>query len=261
MGIFRRITAWGTDYHALRDMGDAARDARSWPAAAGYYSRYLKEVPEDAAIWVQLGHAHKESGDLAAAERAYLRALSIEPTNPDTHVQLGHVEKLQGNLNQALAHYRKSIELHPRFPAALQEFENLGVESGGALNSASPTSSASKLPPDVTADLDKHLKLLTDQAAAVKALAFEIQKLRRRLDDLDQHFAELGDRVSGFASKTDTAQSDIDRRVSSLEGQAPSVQGRFSALVEHFGAITAFKRDLDRQATLIDDLMRRQRPA
>lgn len=264
MGIIKRMTAWGgSDDQALRKMGDDARDARSWPEAAGFYTRYLEHVPEDSAIWVQLGHAHKESGDLESAQRAYLRALSIEPGNPDTHVQIGHVEKLQGNLNQALAHYRKAIELDPKFTAALEEFERFGPENVGvlAVTAAPPAATPEAHSSDTLVELDKRLKLIADQVAAVKAVAFEVQKLRRRMDDLDRHVAELGERVTDLASRSDTARSDIDRRVSSLEGQSPSVQGRFSALVEHFGTITACKRDLDRQAALIDELMRRQRPS
>ena len=44
--------------------GDEARDRKSWREAAQAYQRYLTEVPADARIWTQLGHALKESGDL-----------------------------------------------------------------------------------------------------------------------------------------------------------------------------------------------------
>ena len=261
MSIIKRIAAWShSDDQVLRRMGDTARDARSWQEAAGFYARYLERAPEDAAIWVQLGHAHKESGDLIGAERAYLRALSIEPSNPDTHVQLGHVEKLQGNLNQAFAHYRKAVELDPKFAAALEEFERYGSGSAKALSVTSLPSASPNGPSSMElADFEKRLKLLADQLTAVKALAFEMQKLRRRLDDLDRHFTDLGQRVDDLASTSASFRSEIDRRVSSLEGQSPSVQGRFSALLEHFGDITACKRELQRQAELIDSMTRQQR--
>lgn len=255
MSIIRRITAWNnSDEQALRKKGDAARDARSWQEAVGFYARYLERTPEDAAIWVQLGHAQKESGDLTAAERAYLRSLSIEPSSPDTHVQLGHIEKLRGNLNQAFAHYRKAIDLDPQFVAALEEFDKYG--SAGTLRSTSVPSTSPKAASSVApADVEK----LSDQLSAVKALAFELQKLRRRADDLDRLLAELVDNVASLMSKFDGFQSEIDRRVTSLETQPPSMQGRFSALVEHFGDIAACKRELDRHAKVIDEIDSRQR--
>lgn len=259
MSIIRRITAWNnSDEQALRKKGDAARDARSWQEAVGFYARYLERTPEDAAIWVQLGHAQKESGDLTAAERAYLRSLSIEPSSPDTYVQLGHIEKLRGNLNQAFAHYRKAIDLDPQFVAALEEFDKYGGASTLRLTSVPSTSpkAASSVAP---ADVEKRLELLSDQLSAVKALAFALQKLRRRADDLDRLLAELVDNVASLMSKFDGFQSEIDRRVTSLETQPPSMQGRFSALVEHLGDIAACKRELDHHAKVIDEIDRRQR--
>lgn len=130
MGLFRNMLASVDSTQSLRDKGDAARDVRNWQAAIGLYTRYLERVPEDAAIWVQLGHAQKESGDPSLAERSYRQALSIEPGNPDTYVQLGHVMKLIGNIGEAVAHYRKALELDTDFPAALQELVNHDADHG-----------------------------------------------------------------------------------------------------------------------------------
>jgi tetratricopeptide (TPR) repeat protein len=253
MYILRRLTAWSTSDQSLRDSGDAARDARSWATAAEFYARYLERVPEDAAIWVQLGHARKESGDLAAAQRAYLRALSIEPANPDTHVQLGHVEKLEGHLDAALARYRKALELDPNFPAALKEFEGSDSSDVGAPDSSLSTKESSS-----EADLERRIQLLADQFTAVKAIAFEMQRLRQRMGDLDQNVAELSAHVADLTAKSETFRSEIEKRVAYLESQSPSMQGRFSALLEQFGAIAACKNDIARHAALIDELMRRQ---
>ena len=40
-----------------------------------------------------------------------------------------------------------------------------------------------------------------------------------------------------------------------LESQSPVVQGRFSALLEHYGAIAACREELKTQAALIGKLM------
>lgn len=261
MGFMSRLMALARNDGRLREKGDAARDARDWVAAVNLYGRYLTRVPEDAGIWVQLGHARKESGDVAGAESAYLRALSIEPANPDTHVQLGHAEKLQGRLNDAVARYRKAAQLDPTFAPALEELEKYDFDPGASAAAPARSAHASDTSSQHLAEIDRRLGLLADQVSAVKAVAFEVQKLRRRADALDRQVAELGQRLADLASGSAAGHSEIERRISSLEGQSPAVQGRFSALLEQFGAITACRKDLDRQAALIDDLMRQSRPA
>jgi tetratricopeptide (TPR) repeat protein len=121
MGLLRGIAkARSSD----REKGDAARDSRDWAAAAQHYAAYLAAAPDDAAIWVQLGHARKEAGDLGEAGRAYLRALSLDPDSADTCVQLGHVEKLKGRAEGAFAWYRRALDIAPDHEPALTEFEN-----------------------------------------------------------------------------------------------------------------------------------------
>jgi hypothetical protein len=248
---FKWMTGWGTSNQSLRDQGDAARDARSWAMAAQFYTRYLERVPDDAAIWVQLGHAHKEAGDLGAARRAYLRSLSIDPSNPDTYVQLGHVEKLQGSLNSAFSQYRKALELDPNFQDALQEFERHDPTEGQTLDSTASSDTLSQ------ADLERRIQLLTDQFNTVKAIAFEVQRLRQRMADIDQNVIELSTQIADLLSKSDIFRSEVERRMTDLESQSPSLQGRFSALLEHFGTIAACKNDIARHAALIEELMRR----
>jgi Flp pilus assembly protein TadD len=81
----------------LERASDAMR-ARDWPEAALLYAEGLATHPNDAAAWVQYGHALKEAGDRRQAEEAYRRALALDPGLPDTHLQLGHLLKLQGRL-------------------------------------------------------------------------------------------------------------------------------------------------------------------
>ena len=102
----------------LRRGGDAARDARCWEEAVTSYEAYLAERPADAAIWVQLGHAHKESGNRNEAESSYLRALNLTPLDADLHLHLGHLYKITGQIELAKKHYRRSVQLDPGSPAA-----------------------------------------------------------------------------------------------------------------------------------------------
>ncbi|MBS7789116.1 glycosyltransferase [Roseococcus sp. SDR] len=113
---------------AARRAGDAARDRRDWAEAASQYDRYLALQPDDAALWVQLGHARKESGDLPAAELAYRAAQERQPRDHDIALQLGHALKLQGRLEEAAAAYALSDQLAPINHAAEELAALAGVE-------------------------------------------------------------------------------------------------------------------------------------
>ncbi len=89
-----------------RKTGDRHRDSREWKQAAAAYRKHLVSYPDDAAIWIQLGHALKESGDLAAAEQAYDRSVSAAPNEPEGRVHLAHVLKRQGKHTEALQSFR-----------------------------------------------------------------------------------------------------------------------------------------------------------
>lgn len=65
--------------------------ARDWATAAGLYERALAIRPDDAPLWVQLGHALKEQQQFEAAERAYRRATVAAPEDGDAALHLGHM--------------------------------------------------------------------------------------------------------------------------------------------------------------------------
>lgn len=90
--------------------------------------------PQDAALWVQLGHALKESGELAAAEQAYRRAQKITPNDHDIALQLGHALKLQKRLDEAAQAYALSDQLAPINHAA----EELAALAGVAIHPPAP---------------------------------------------------------------------------------------------------------------------------
>jgi tetratricopeptide (TPR) repeat protein len=105
----------------LRSRGDAARDRRNWKSAISYYRSYLRWVPGDAAIIIQLGHAWKESGSWEEARRCYERALEINSSDADLHLQLGHLHKVSGNVRNAIGSYFRALEIDPDFSEAKRE--------------------------------------------------------------------------------------------------------------------------------------------
>lgn len=112
---------------AHRDAGDAARDRRDWAEAERHYRAWLGQMPQDAAIWVQLGHATKEQGKAEDALAAYARAGELAPDDPDPLVQYAHLLKLAGRRAEAIAAYAEALKRAPvEFAAA--ELEALGAE-------------------------------------------------------------------------------------------------------------------------------------
>ena len=105
----------------LIEKANRARDASEWVQAAHNYREALSLVPDDAAVWVQYGHALKESGYVGEAEAAYRRSLEIDASVADTHLQLAHALKLQGRRFEAVAACFRAITLDPTLSYVLQE--------------------------------------------------------------------------------------------------------------------------------------------
>lgn len=85
----------------LRAKGDIARDARDWRAAESLYRSYLTLHPDDAAIWVQIGHVLREQACLTDAIEAYREGARLAPTDADPWLHLGHTLKIAGETKAA----------------------------------------------------------------------------------------------------------------------------------------------------------------
>ena len=107
-------------------LADEARDRRDWQTAARLYRQALDNLPDNAAIWVQYGHALKESRNWTEAENAYRKSLKLDPKVADTHLQLGHVLKLQEKRAAAAAAYLRAVVLDPALKDGTTELLALG---------------------------------------------------------------------------------------------------------------------------------------
>jgi tetratricopeptide (TPR) repeat protein len=106
---------------ALIEKANRARDASEWVQAAHNYREGLSLIPDNAAVWVQYGHALKASGCVGEAEAAYRRSLEIDASVADTHLQLAHALKLQGRRVEATAACFRAIMLDSTLSYVLQE--------------------------------------------------------------------------------------------------------------------------------------------
>ena len=87
-----------------------ARDCGDWGIAAERYRQAIRLDPDNAALWMQVGHACKEAADLEGARVAYARAESLVPDDVDTHIQLGHFHKLIGQNEHAARYYQAAVD-------------------------------------------------------------------------------------------------------------------------------------------------------
>lgn len=111
--------------HRSIALGNEARAARNWPAAAAAYREALEADPSLTHIWVQLGHALKEEGDLAAAETAYRAAVESSPGEAEPWLHLGHLQKQRGERVAAHRSYLIALKHEPGNPDVLREMAQL----------------------------------------------------------------------------------------------------------------------------------------
>jgi|GEM_PF-2755301 len=114
--------------------GDAARDRGDLHAAADLYRDHLRRFPQDAAIWIQLGHCLKDSRRFEEAATAYQTACDLTPSDHDLLLNFGHLRKLQDLREDAICYYRLSFEAG-RNPHAARELLSLTGEDIAGNNS------------------------------------------------------------------------------------------------------------------------------
>lgn len=131
--------------------GDRARDRQAWAEAADHYRSHLLLAPDDAAIWVQLGHMLKESGERTDAITAYRNAWHLHPHDGDVLLHFAHALLACGDMTGGIARLRESAaagNIHAqrdlsvlgdpfvdtrsskRVPASAGLFEALNVQAG-----------------------------------------------------------------------------------------------------------------------------------
>lgn len=69
----------------------------------------------------------KDGGHYDEARQSYDAARSLHPDDADIYLQLGHLAKLQGQGQEAIAFYRRSSALDPARPDAAEELARVGA--------------------------------------------------------------------------------------------------------------------------------------
>ena len=239
-----------------QSLGDQARDRGDWVAAVENYTRHLAEAPEDAGIWVQLGHAYKGTGNLDDAARSYFRSLSLLPDVADTHVQIGHVEKLKGRIDSAYSWYRRALDLDPGCDAAAAEFASLAEEeaernAAGAAAQASVDEAAqtgfSETIDRVDARIDQlelHLAEFGDLGNAVRAIGGELLRLRQRGDAIEARLDGLAGEITSLQASLEDRAAGLENRLAHVEEVPGAARGRLTQLLVGYQGVNALEEEI-----------------
>lgn len=259
----------------LQEAANKARDQANWRAAAEHYNAYLKAKPKDARIWVQLGHMLKEDGAIEEAEKAYLRSLSLAPEIADTHVMLGHLKKITNKLTQAAAHYADAVNIEPENldarlqlafvekdignkAVALQHFqvahkldpdnqevsELIQFLSPPVQKTSSPKVRKAKQPSKVATKVSEKATETAELQTTVKAMAFELQRLRKKAEASDKTIMRLETSLALLQKEVTAGQTDVESRLINIEAHSPAVGEYFKTLLNHIEAAQSEKPNL-----------------
>ena len=108
---------------SLIERADAARDRGDFAAAASFYQQIIDIDPDNASILVQAGNMNKELRNLELAQVNYLRAKALLPENADLFLQMGHLYKVWNRLGDAIEAYQNAADLAPGWQEPVQEIE------------------------------------------------------------------------------------------------------------------------------------------
>ena len=133
--------------------GDRARDRQAWAEAAALYRKHLLLMPDDAAIWVQLGHMLKEGGQPHEALSAYSTSATLRPGDNDVLLHLGHAMMAVGDSHNGIERIRESATAGNA--QAARDLVNLVGE--GVITARENNSPVSER---LLADLDRHAEAL-----------------------------------------------------------------------------------------------------
>ncbi|MCG8685130.1 MAG: tetratricopeptide repeat protein [Desulfobacterales bacterium] len=114
----------GTKGMAANTPAPDARDERQDEMAAMAGARileletFLKENPDNADAWTQLGNAFFDSNRFADAIEAYQKSIELAPGNPNVLTDLGVMYRRNKNPQKAIESFDRAIAAQPDFETA-----------------------------------------------------------------------------------------------------------------------------------------------
>ncbi len=174
------------------------------------YLHWLKDNPEDASIWRELGEVLDEQQDFEGAVQAYETAMALEPTMSALHRETARLYTCMGNFDAALEAYRSlSTDLHTR--KTLEDYSLLAHSMDEGKDYVHAIELKLALAPQ---QLPEHFQELSDAWAEA--------------GDFEKSLAVLRDGVRAFpdSASMELALADTHKRLGNLDAALNVLIGR-----------------------------------
>ena len=103
-------------------LADSARDNMRWSEATEAYRAFLGLRPDEAEVWIQLGHCLEEDGKPTEAERAYFKALKLDPDDAGALLHIAHTELALDDASSAGDYLERAETFYRRAPTRRRNF-------------------------------------------------------------------------------------------------------------------------------------------
>lgn len=176
-----RFDAALRQYAAARALDPADPDLRDGEArilsraghdslAIATFQALLREHPDDARVWYNLGNAYRRADLDSAAMRAYQRSLALEPEREAAWNQLGEMYRAHGDTARAADCYRSALAIVPAYAQALNNLAALRAYQGFAATAEKGFRAALDANPRYVPALVNLGILLTDSGRTAEAI-------------------------------------------------------------------------------------------
>ncbi len=161
--------------------------------AVVYLGRLVKQAPDDATAWRDLGLARLNNADVAGAEQALRIAVQLDPADAGMRVSLGHVAYLGGAVDEADRQLSEAARLAPTDVTALRSLSEMRRLEGRVQAAIAATDELVRRAPDDLAGLMSLAELNLSLGNYDEALAGY-----RRLSELDTDQGHAGYIIHGM---------------------------------------------------------------
>lgn len=225
----------------------AARFQRfgAFAQAERLYREILREQPDNAEVWRQLGDVCQSLGQRDEAVNGYRRCLELRPDNVHAHNNLGVALMELRQPDEAAARYEEAIRLQPDFAEA---YNNLGIarlEQRQLGQAEACFREALRLKPDYTATQSNLGRVLSRQGRWQEAVACFEQAVQAQ-PNFTRAWLGLGDALRRLG-RLDEAGASYQRAVQ-LRPDDPGALNELAALLMEMGrpadAISCYERML-----------------
>ena len=157
------------------NLSEALQESGRRNQASAMLKAVLQRHPDDAALWLELGHAEGGQGKQAEASYAFDRAIEADP---DNRLQVAaHAAELLSKVNLELEQWDPAVEAGQKAvslaPQSASAWETLGRAQLGAENSTAAIASLSRATALEAGSMQAHLDLATAYVRAKQRRAAE----------------------------------------------------------------------------------------